>query len=743
MSIASDEARPEQAPWSADGIRAVFERRLHARPQLSGTAPRLDVLRAAVMRPEFEPFRSSLRVRVRSDRDLAWLLAADDTLEFGALAVTNQTVAAFHLRFAAELMCLGHGEAAADLSKADRDRVAWLLALHVALSYYLQMTRAERADARAGATGALAGVLATTEACNLLALGPSQRCALLQELLTSIGQEGAIPGLPIPGVPLGPLARERAANCLAVAHPAERLLTLGGDDRLLVDPDTGLNGYGCSPRPRPWAITFSSSTASSISEQAFGEVEAMRRQALSAGLAGGLDAHLARLGDETRRAIGASLGLDAQAAEIVLTASGTDAELIALWLAMGRAPDSAIVNVLVAPEEIGSGSVPAASGRHFNPLSPHGGAVRPGGLVAGFPDGRIRVEMLPIRDGAGEPLAPGIMRESVRAVVAQAVHAGEIVLLHMVDCSKTGLMAPDLGTVEELAGGFPQHVIVVVDAAQMRLSRAMLRQYVEGGYIVLATGSKFFTGPPFSGALVIPRRTLAALPALVALPAGLAAYATAGDFPESFGTRAHALPRGCNVGLLARWRAALWEMAAFEAVPPAERTATLAAFEAALDDAFQRLPELELLATPSRERRPPAGWDERPGIFTFLLRPAAAGEPIGYEDGRRVYRWLNEDISARLAGNASVDERTIASRCCHTPQPVKLERGDGRPPIAGLRIAAGARLVSGVHFDPALGPSPAARLRAELRDMEIVLRKAALIGRRWDDFAGDAIRRAY
>src|SRR5260221_12500275 len=61
----------------------------------------------------------------------------------------------------------------------------------------------------------------------------------------------------------GPLEGPRAVD------PAAQLLTAGGDSRLLVDPATGLNAYGCSPTPRPWAITFASTTATSISDGAF------------------------------------------------------------------------------------------------------------------------------------------------------------------------------------------------------------------------------------------------------------------------------------------------------------------------------------------------------------------------------------------------------------------------------------------------------------------------------------------
>lgn len=77
-----------------------------------------------------------------------------------------------------------------------------------------------------------------------------------------------------------------AAESLAIAQPTERLLTLGGDERLLVHSDSGLNKYGCSPSPRPWAITFSTCTASSISEPGFASAEAQRRCLMRAALSG-------------------------------------------------------------------------------------------------------------------------------------------------------------------------------------------------------------------------------------------------------------------------------------------------------------------------------------------------------------------------------------------------------------------------------------------------------------------------
>lgn len=723
-------ARVAQGPWSGREVGAVFERGLRAPPGVADdAAAEARTLHAALARPEFEPLLDLFADGMSAAEAGRWRIGSDGRVAAGPAALRDPAAAAFHLRFAAELALLGRlaPDAFPGTARA-------LLALHTALSYYLQMTRQERAAVRTGTGGGWTRALAAAESGQVLALAPGARCAILAELLADItAEEPALQPMAAPAAPAAAAACAQAAPLLVAAQPAERLLTLGGDDRLLVCDDSGLNGYGCSPRPRPWAITFSSSTASSISEQAFGAVEQMRRELLRAGLAGGLDGHLDALARGTRRAIAATLGIDEAAAELVLTASGTDAELIALWLAMGRAPGRPILNVIVGPEEVGSGSVPAAGGRHFNPLSPLGGAVEPGEMLAGFPSGRIRVEMLAVRDDAGQPL-PGrdVGAELVR-VVGDAVALDETVLLHLVDCSKTGLMSPDLAAVRELVARHPGRIVVVVDAAQMRLSRAMLSHYLGAGFIVLVTGSKFFTGPPFSGAVVVPRGLLASLPGLVALPPGLAAYATAGDFPDAFREHTAGLPRGCNVGLLARWHAALWEMAAFHAVPPADRRRTIAAFDAAVRMAIGQLPELELASAPARPRIPDGGWDSVPSIFTFVIR--RRGEAIDYADGRRVYNWLNRDVAGCLPADAPAEDRRLAAQCCHTPQPVKLGRRPGGW-TAGMRIAAGARLVSGVHMDPRLGATPAERLRSELRDMETVLRKAAMIGRRWDDFAG-------
>ena len=59
------------------------------------------------------------------------------------------------------------------------------------------------------------------------------------------------------------VAPERAVRFGELSQCVEDILVAGGDTRLRVDPASGLNRYGTVPRPRPDAVQFSSSTASS------------------------------------------------------------------------------------------------------------------------------------------------------------------------------------------------------------------------------------------------------------------------------------------------------------------------------------------------------------------------------------------------------------------------------------------------------------------------------------------------
>ncbi|MGH8244532.1 MAG: hypothetical protein ACRETY_14425, partial [Steroidobacteraceae bacterium] len=146
----------------------------------------------------------------------------------------------------------------------------------------------------------------------------------------------------------------RQQSFAELAVPLEDILVSGGDSRLSLKTD-GLNQYGVPPRPRPEAIHFSSSTASAISDYGFMYGEMLRCQLLALVREGHAAAGelLSRTVNATGREICRMLDLDETEADVVITASGTDTELVAVMLAMAGAGGRSLTNVLIAPEESG------------------------------------------------------------------------------------------------------------------------------------------------------------------------------------------------------------------------------------------------------------------------------------------------------------------------------------------------------------------------------------------------------
>ncbi len=514
----------------------------------------------------------------------------------------------------------------------------------------------------------------------------------------------------------------RLADLWALLAPVETLLQSGGDGRLEIDPETGLNAYGSSHRPRPWAVTFASSTASSCSERGFAAAEHARRRVLATALQQSAASAQADAARRAKDGIAGYYGLKA-GTEIVLAASGTDSELFALALAQLHRSGKPIVNLLMAPEETGSGVPLAASGRHFAGDTAGRARVEKGGLIDGFPES-TRIEAVAVRDatGAVRPLAE--IDAEVTDKAAAAIGRGARVVLHLLDLSKTGLLAPGLDALRRLQARYPDDVDVVVDACQARLEAARVRAYLDFGWIVLITGSKFFTGPPFAGALLVPRPIAARLDQ--PLPRGLSDYTGRLQWPAS----SVALPDRPNLGLGLRWEATLAEMRAFAAVPPAWRRHVLSRFAEAVQALVAASDDLRALPVPRIDRSAcPEAWDEIPTIFGFAVL-APAGEdgkrrPMQPGDARLVYHWLNSDLCAALPRA----DPAVAALRCHIGQPAPVALPDCGV-VGVLRISAGSRLVSGEPSHAGLDGER--RLQREIDDVARIVAKIGIIVEYWN-----------
>jgi hypothetical protein len=516
---------------------------------------------------------------------------------------------------------------------------------------------------------------------------------------------------------------ERLHDIWGLLGTADALMETGGDIRLARDPKTALNGYGCSHRPRPWAITFASSTASSSSERGYIAADRARLSATAALLRGtqGRKAVTFCIG-AARRGIAKSFGLRV-GEEIVLAASGTDTELLALALTHLAGTDRPIQNILIAPEETGRGVPMAARGLHFAVDTALGHDVTFEAPIEGFrPD--TALTNIPLRTPAGAVRPEADVEAQIEAALSGALAQGRRVILHGLDLSKTGLLAPSPAFLARLRAIYGEAFDIVLDACQARLSPASVRAYLDLGATVLITGSKFFTGPPFAGAALLPGPIAARLQT-GRLPVGLASYFNRAEFPAN-APAARMLPEGGNYGLALRWHAALAEIKALLRVSPARRAAILRGFAEAVECCITATPGLTLLPAPAIFRtEADEPWEHLPSIFTFALRaPHAPERCLTPAEARQVYVWLNTDLSPWLP-----EQAVLAARICHIGQPVPLAQPHGEGQMGALRVSAGARLISGEPSHRTLASS--ARLAREFADAGVVFAKIGLILANW------------
>ncbi len=159
-----------------------------------------------------------------------------------------------------------------------------------------------------------------------------------------------------------------------------------------------------------------------------------------------------------------------------------------------------------------------------------------------------------IRSADGSPLSDDKVNEAFAAATATVTGNTIVYLTHS---TKTGLIAPSSP---------PDGANVIVDACQARIGPEIVVAYLRRGWPVVVTGSKFFGGPAFSGAVLFPRARLLA-------------------------NRQQLRPDGVKLGTALRWMATLPAIEAFE--PMAANSAEmLASRAAAMEKALQSNPAL-------------------------------------------------------------------------------------------------------------------------------------------------------
>ncbi|WP_250941122.1 hypothetical protein [Allorhizobium sonneratiae] len=419
---------------------------------------------------------------------------------------------------------------------------------------------------------------------------------------------------------LSGLADQQGASYLLM------LLQEGGDQRIHCDPLSGRNRYGTRCLPDPQEIGFSSTTASTVSPSGF----ALSLDALSRFDESDAEGWF----DHVRRRLGRCFELGAE--QVVLSPSGTDAELMAvsLYAGLSRNPVSVI---LIAPDETGSGVAKAAAGCHFSSLTALGVTVEAGQPVSGFPVDRQELMTIAIRDMSGRARPTDEIDSEVLDAVKAALKRGRDVVLHVLDTSKTGLSGVSRPAARAALALDPERVGVIVDACQFRCRVEEIAEDVQNGFLVIVTGSKFLAGPPFSAALLLPERLRSELLHKGGLPQGLADYSADLDWPSDLrGSLGFHARSKINLGLGLRWIAPLSHLEALTSVTAEVQAEIKAHFLALIR---QRLAVSRHVVLHEDDE---GDYLSRRAIIPLSLFDTL-GHAVGADEARRIWQAMRED----------------------------------------------------------------------------------------------------
>jgi len=483
--------------------------------------------------------------------------------------------------------------------------------------------------------------------------------------------------------------------------PLSSWMEAGGDRRQVADPQTGLTKYRVTLGPRP-GVALGSCTASWPGTRAWramdAELERWREAPVPQAAVEGTALSI-------RRRLRALMEIP-PSAPLVLSPSGTDAIYMVTALALQGV--ERVHHLVVGASELGGGTVRASAGRTFSDRVPHpvsADAVSVGQPVVGL-QGRTAATPVYLRDEHGERRALDQVDAEVAGLARSVAAEGARVVVHLVAHSKTGLRAPSVEALVDLQEELGDRLVVLVDAAQGRVAPRDVRHALELGFMVLWTGSKFYSGPPFSSALFVPTR-FEADPG--ALPEGLSLWLAAYDLPREWAQARASLRVQANPGLLLRWVGGLEETEAYHAIPEDRRGRVYHTFAGAVLESFGPSHRVLLDMPRPPVHRLATGLGAYPSVFGFRVR-----DDLGWLDAdalKRVHALLDTDLSEL--------EPALGGRF-HVGQPVSLG-----PPDQGveavLRVALGSRLVTELATS---SDSGAAWLRAQL---ERVRRKVEAI----------------
>ncbi len=475
-----------------------------------------------------------------------------------------------------------------------------------------------------------------------------------------------------------------------LAKPTEYMLMSGGDLRLNIDEIHLLNKYGCRPFPRPDAFTFASSTASSVSNFAFDKTDKVRSILIRNSLKNGFKNTTIEFSELLKNNLRKIFRLNEEC-EIIFSPSGTDSSLQIAAITQ-IISNKEITHILVASDETGSGVAAALKGCHFENTTALNYPIEKDAKIEGFRD--VDLVQIPFRDQNGALKTSAQLDKEVFDAVIRTKNQGRHIVLHTMDQSKLGYQSPSDEFIKKLNRLENLSIQIIVDGSQLRLDPKDIQNYLNKGYIVTITGSKFFTGPPYCGALILPQSVNKLIQSVKnTLPKGLNKYYNSSDWPTSWFC-SNELSDGYNYGSYMRWNAAVVEMDRYYKTPILYRNMGIEMFCNFVDDSIKEA--TFLMPIYSDETKTKSFSSKEFGIrnirtiFPFFI--FKNNEVLTVDKVKKLYTLLNSDLSDQFEGS-SLEIIRLAAQKCHIGQAVNVKYTT-EIESAILRISLGARVIS-------------------------------------------------
>lgn len=502
-------------------------------------------------------------------------------------------------------------------------------------------------------------------------------------------------------------ASQEAAAAAAAAgfNPFESMMTTGGDNRSLIIDGVGTNKYHIKPQPIAKGDIFRGScTGNPPTERGYKAAKRLFDNELSNLPQSEIDLTLREIFSNQRTRLSHLLDLP-PGTEIILAPSGSDAEYLPIAIAKAIQPNTKITTGVTQVKEIGAGSAPASMGEFFSTHAPLLGTVGSGEgntHLEGF--GGIDGVTIPARNKDGSTIDAS---HAMDEFLAGAERQGAYPIVHGVFGGKTGLrdgvMPPSLDAGETSLG--------VVDACQGRFTRDELHRWLAQDSVVLFTGSKFYQGPPFCAAVILPEAIAEKLRKSPALEGGifggrgLGAFLTDKELPSCLKSWKGSLRKEDtnNVGLALRWEAGLAGMEALASVTEDERTAVVQEWATAVSSMVNDTVALD-------------AWCVERSIVSVRVANAATGGWRSMSELRDLYRWMSMDASD-IVPDATEEEKVALMQTAYIGQPVDVAETH-----AIVRIAMGVEAMLGFVEDK----------EATLREDQLTVGKLAAIGKHFD-----------